>query len=155
MPPISIVDIAKVLLLGCGGAVAYYFFVSYVFQLAIYPAYRKAADFLFHESIKPESRKKAARYLNLLRAFRGALSVLMGLTWWIMFVGYLYVLYCLLGYYFTFEHPTFWWFVVCAALLPGLWALRQFIGFFKREYSPISTTWKTDHRPLFDQMLED
>lgn len=154
MPPIALEDVAKTLLLGCGGAVAYYFWVSYVFKLVIYPAYRKAADFLLHESIKPESRTKTDRYLNLLGTFRMGLSFLMGITWWLLFGGYVYVLYSLLAYYFTVQHAAFWWLFGIAALLPAIWVLWSFIGFFKQE-PPTPITWKTDTRPLFEQMLED
>lgn len=154
MPPIALEDVAKTLLLGCGGAVAYYFLVSYVFRLVIYPTYRKVADFLLHESIKPEARIKTDRYLSLLRAFRLGLSFLMGITWWLLFGGCVYVLYSLLAYYFTVQHAAFGWLFGLAVLLPAIWALWNFIGFFKQK-PPLPITWKMDTRPLFDQMLED
>lgn len=154
MSPLSVIDVVKALLIGCGGAVAYYCMVSYIFRMVVYPAYRKVADFLIYESVKRETRTKTERYLNLLRSLRSLLGGLMALTWWAMFGGYAYILYRIVAYYYELGNPAFWWLYGIGLALPIIWVVWHFIGFFRKPV-PMFVDWKPDTRPLLEQMMDD
>ncbi len=95
----TIIALCKVLLLGCGGALGYYFFVSYVFLHFPMPFFLGASTLLEGQILQREVAQKKSQHF-WWRFGKGVLNGLLVLVWWMVFGGFAYLLYFALDFYF-------------------------------------------------------
>ena len=146
------IALCKVLLLGCGGALGYYFVISYLFHHFPMPIFLKARVFLEGWQLKRKIADENASDF-LWRLGKGCLNGLLLLAWWMVFAGYAYILYSVLHYYFPEAGSLFWPYYGLAIALPALWVLVQFVSFFKKK--PVEEIKVAlDTRPLIEQVAK-
>ncbi|MGH1335606.1 MAG: hypothetical protein ACRBFS_05715 [Aureispira sp.] len=148
----TVIALCKVLMLGCGGALGYYFVISYVFHYFPMPIFLKADALLKGWHLKRLAENKNASDF-LWRMGKGFLNTLLLGAWWLVFAGFAYILYSVLHYYFPEVGSLFWPYYGLAIALPAIWVLVRFIAFFKKK--PVEEIKiALDTRPLIEQVAK-
>lgn len=146
------IALSKVLLLGCGGALGYYFILSYLLQHFPLPLFFNANSFLEGWHLKRQARNPDVSDF-WWRLGKSTLNVLLLFVWWLTFGGFAYLLYQVLDYYFPDAGDSFWPYYSIAIALPAIWVLVQSVLFFrKRPVEEINV--EVDTRPLLEQVAE-
>jgi hypothetical protein len=144
------IAISKVLLLGCGGALGYYFVISYVFLHFPMPFFL-GADTLLQSWVLEKEVAEEKRHNFWWRVGKGILNVLMLAAWWLVFGGFAYLLYFALQYYLPDAGAWFWYYYGIALALPAVLVLVQSVLFFRKK--PVTLIdLPEDHRSLLEQM---
>ena len=148
------IAITKVLLLGCGGALGYYFVVSYIFLHFPMPFFLGADTFLEGWRLKREvEQKKKTNFW--WKVGKGVLNVLLLLAWWMVFGGFAYLYYFALQFYFPNAGDLFWVYYGIGLALPAVWVLVQSILFFRKKPVVEEIRVVRDTRPLIEQVAKD
>lgn len=143
------IALSKVLLLGCGGALGYYFLVSYLFLHFPLPFFLGADTFLQGYALERKLAKKEPSIW--WRLGKGLLNVLLLLAWWMVFGGFAYLFFFALSFYFPEAGKWFWWYYGIGLALPAVWVLVRSVLFFrKKPVEKINTAMDT--RPLIEQV---
>lgn len=148
----TIIALCKVLLLGCGGALGYYFFVSYVFLHFPMPFFLGASTLLEGQILQREVAQKKSQHF-WWRFGKGVLNGLLVLVWWMVFGGFAYLLYFALDFYFPEAGPLFWPYFGIALALPAVWVLVRSVLFFRKKPVEILVI-PEDTRPLIEQVAK-
>jgi hypothetical protein len=146
------IAVSKVLLLGCGGALGYYFVLSYLFQHFPLPLFFTANTFLEGWHLKRQAQQPDVSDF-WWKLGKSILNVLLLLVWWLIFAGFAYLLYRALAYYLPDAGHWFWYYYGIGLALPTIWvAIRSVLFFRKCPVEEIKV--EVDTRPLLEQVAE-
>lgn len=146
----TVIALSKILLLGCGGALGYYFIASYIFSYFPMPFFWSAKAFLEGWCLQHQAEQKK-RTVFWWSIGNTILNIALLITWWLFFAGFAYLFYFVLHYYFSKAGELFWLYYVIGLALPTIWVLVYSVLFFRKKNMDDQTP-TIDTRPLIEQV---